>query len=212
MRTLITAGVVTAAALLLGSCETMSKDQCLAGAWGEKGFQDGSNGLPLTRFDDHAKACAQYGVVPEPTAYQSARYDGLTRYCTVARGFQEGREGDSYFGVCTPAQEADFLPAYQDGQVVHAAEAAVSSARSSVESLGGRLEELDDKITAKQAEMRQAGLTDEQRDTIRNRINEIRRERADTERDWRRAQAEVDDAERRARDVRWRFQSVYGGW
>lgn len=212
MKTLITAGAVTAAALLLGSCETMSKDQCLAGAWGEQGYQDGSNGLPLSRFDDHAQACAKYSVTPEPTAYRSAREDGLTRYCTVARGFQEGREGDSYFGVCTPAQEADFLPAYQDGQVVHAAEAAVSSARGSVESLGGRLEALDDKITAKQAEMRQEGLTDEQRDVIRSRIQEIRRERADTERDWRRAQNDVDDAERRARDVHWRYRDVYGDW
>lgn len=212
MKTLITAAAVTAAALLLGSCETMSKDQCLAGAWGEQGYKDGSNGLPMSRLDDHAKACAEYGVAPEQTAYRSAREDGLTRYCTVARGFQAGREGSEYYGVCTPQQETDFLPAYHDGQAVYSAEAAVSSARSSVESLGGRLSELDDKITAKQAEVRQDGLTDEQRDVIRNRIQEIRRERADTERDWRRAQSEVDDAERRARDVRWRFQSVYGAW
>lgn len=212
MKTLIVAGAVIAAGLLLGSCETMSKDQCLAGAWGEQGYQDGSNGLPLSRFEDHAKACAKYSVIPEPTAYQSARQDGLIRYCTVPRGFQAGREGSDYYGVCTPEQETSFLPAYHDGQTVHAAEAAVSSARSSVESLGGRLEELDGKITAKQAEMRQDGLTDEQRDAIRNRIQEIRRERADTERDWRRAQSEVSDAERRARDVRWRFRAVYGDW
>lgn len=212
MKTLIVAGAVTAAAVLLGSCETMSKDQCLAGAWGEKGYQDGSNGLPMSRLDDHAKACAQFGVTPEPTAYQSAREDGLSRYCTVPRGFQAGREGSDYYGVCTPEQETDFLPAYHDGQTVHAAEAAVASARSSVESLGGRLAELDDKITAKQAEARQDGLTDEQRDAVRNRIQEIRRERADTERDWRRAQSEVDDAERSARFVHRRFRDFYGDW
>ena len=74
------------------------------------------------------------------------------------------------------------------------------------------MEELDDKIVAKQAELRQDGLTDEQRDQIRNRIQEIRRERDDTERDWRRAQREVDDAERNARDVRYRLQRVYGAW
>ena len=37
-------------------------------------------------------------------------------------------------------------------------------------------------------------------------------ERADTERDWRRAQDAIDDAERDVRDVRWRFQRQYGGW
>ena len=95
---------------------------------------------------------------------------------------------------------------------MHAVEQALSSARSRVESLGARLEELDEKIIAKQAEARADGLTDEQRERIRNRIQEIRRERADTERDWRRAQDEVDDAERDARDVRWRFRDQYGSW
>jgi chromosome segregation ATPase len=136
----------------------------------------------------------------------------LNGYCRWERGFQEGREGDTYHGVCTRAQEEEFLPAYRDGQMVHAAEQALTNARSSVESLGDRLEELDDKITAKQAEARAEGLTDEQRDAIRDRIQEIRRERADTERDWRRAQNAVDDAERDIRDVRRRFQGQYGGW
>ena len=96
--------------------------------------------------------------------------------------------------------------------MVYAAEQVLINARGGVESLGSRLEELDDKIVAKQAEARAEGLTDEQRDQIRSRIQEIRRERADTEREWRRAQDAVDDAERDVRDVRRRFQGQYGGW
>lgn len=200
------------AALAVASCATMSKDQCLAGAWGEVGYRDGSEGQPMSLLADHEKACAEYGVAPDVTAYSSARADGLNGYCRWERGFQEGREGDTYHGVCTRAQEEEFLPAYRDGQMVHAAEQALTNARSSVESLGDRLEELDDKITAKQAEARAEGLTDEQRDAIRDQIREIRRERADTERDWRRAQNAVDDAQRDIRDVRRRFQGQYGGW
>ncbi|RZJ43480.1 MAG: hypothetical protein EON86_05130 [Brevundimonas sp.] len=71
---------------------------------------------------------------------------------------------------------------------------------------------MDDKIVAKQREARADGLTDEQREQIRNRIQEIRREREDTERDWRRAQRAIDDAEREARDVRYHFQRQYGAW
>ncbi|MNR61015.1 hypothetical protein D3C85_1826350 [compost metagenome] len=78
--------------------------------------------------------------------------------------------------------------------------------------MGNRLEELDEKITAKQAEARAEGLTDEQREQIRNRIQEIRRERAETERDWRRAQGAIDDAEEELRDVRWRLRNEYGTW
>ena len=200
------------AALALASCVTMTKEQCLAGVWGEVGYRDGSEGYPMSVLDDHVKACAEYGVAPDAVAYRSARTDGLNGYCRLERGFQEGRQGDDYHGVCSPEQEADFLPAYRDGQVVYAAERALVDARGSVESLGARLEELDDKIAAKQAEARAEGLTDEQRDEIRNRIREIRRERADTERERRRAQDAIDDAERDVRDVRWRFRSQYGDW
>lgn len=200
------------AILALGSCATMTKDQCLAGAWGEVGYRDGSEGYPMSVLADHEKACAEYGVAPDLVAYRSARSDGLNGYCRWERAFQEGREGDEYHGVCTPAQDADFVPAYRDGQVVYAAEQVLINARGGVESLGARLEELDDKIVAKQAEARAEGLTDEQRDQIRSRIQEIRRERADTEREWRRAQDAVDDAERDVRDVRRRFQGQYSGW
>lgn len=200
------------AALALASCVTMTKDQCLAGAWGEVGYRDGSEGYPMSVLEDHVKACAEYGVAPDMVAYRSARADGLNGYCRWERAFQEGRDGDDYHGVCTPAQEEEFLPAYRDGQLVYAADQALANARSSLESLDTRLEELDDKITAKQAEARADGLTDEQRDVIRNRIQEIRRERADTEREWRRAQNAIDDAERDVRDVRRRFLGQYGGW
>jgi len=200
------------AALAVASCATMSEDQCLAGAWGEVGYRDGSEGKPMSLLADHEKACAEYGVAPDLVAYRSARADGLNGYCRWERGFEEGRTGDTYHGVCTPAQEDEFLPAYRDGQIVYAAEQALSSARSSVSSLGSRLEDLDDKIRAKQAEARAEGLTDEQSTAIRDRIPDIRRERADTERDWRRAQDAIDDAEFDVREVRRRFQGQYGLW
>ncbi len=96
--------------------------------------------------------------------------------------------------------------------MVHEAEAALTSVRSSVDSLGAGLTELDEKIQAKQIEMRQPGLTDEQRDTVRNRIRELRRERDGAEADWRDARRSIGDAEYRVRDVRWRFERTYGGW
>ncbi|WP_332653411.1 DUF2799 domain-containing protein [Brevundimonas sp.] len=212
MRHLIIAAAAVGAGLALGSCATMSAEQCMAGDWSGQGYIDGQQGLTMSRLDDHAEACAKHGVTPDAAAYAAGRRQGLVSYCTPYKGFEVGRSGSGYAGVCPSELEADFMFAYRDGQVVHAAEQALSDARGRVDSLGARLEELDDKITAKQAEARADGLTDEQRDQIRNRIQEIRRERADTERDWRRAQDEVDDAERDVRDVRWRFRDQYGSW
>ncbi len=212
MRLLIIAAAAGGAAFALGSCATMSAEQCMAGDWSGQGYTDGLSGLTMSRLDDHAKACAEHGVTPDATAYAAGRREGLVHYCTPAKGFEVGRTGSGYAGVCPPELEAEFTYGYRDGQIVHEVEQALASARGRVDSLGDRLEELDDKITAKQAEARAEGLTEEQRDQIRNRIAEIRRERADTERDWRRAQDEIDDAERDVRDVRWRFRDQYGSW
>jgi len=212
MRLLIIAAGAAGAVLALGSCATMSAEQCTAGDWGGQGYADGQSGLTMSRLAEHAEACAKHGVVPEAASYAAGRVQGLVHYCTPGKGFEVGRSGSSYAGVCPAELEADFLPAYSDGRVVHEVVSALESARSSVSSLGGRLEELDDKISAKQAEARAEGLTEEQRDRIEDRVQELRRERADRQRDWRRAQVEVDEAERDLRDVRRRFQYPYGGW
>ena len=212
MRLLITAAAAAGAALALGSCATMSAEQCMAGDWSGQGYADGQSGLTMSRLDEHAEACAEHGVAPDAAAYAAGRRQGLVHYCTPHKGFEVGRTGSGYAGVCPSDLEADFMPAYRDGQIVHEVEQALANARGRVDSLGDRLEELDDKITAKQAEARAEGLTEQQREQIRNRIQEIRRERADTERDWRRAQDEIDDAERDVRDGRWRFRDQYGSW
>ncbi|GAA0643578.1 DUF2799 domain-containing protein [Brevundimonas lenta] len=212
MRTILFAAAATTAALMLGSCATMSKDQCLAGDWSGQGYSDGASGLAQSRLGEHAEACMKHGIAPDDAAYRSGWSQGVITYCTPGRGFAEGRSGNGYAGVCPAELERDFMPAYEDGRVVYAAEQAVRDAESLINSLGGRLEELDDKLDAKQRELRTEGLTDEQRDVIRNRIQEVRREREDTERDWRRAQRALDDAEMRARDVRYRFERSYGRW
>lgn len=212
MRTLFAATAAGAALLALGSCATMSEEQCLVGAWGERGHADGVGGLPTSRLDDYAKACAEHGVTPDATAYLDARESGLVAYCTPQRGFRAGREGGSYAGVCPAPLEQDFLPAYEDGRIVHQAEQTLSSARTSLDALADRIEDLDDKLEAKNSELRQDGLTDEQRDQLRNRIREIRQERENRIRDWRGAQVDLDDAERRAEDVRYRFGDIYGRW
>lgn len=212
MRTVWLSIGLIAASTVLGSCATMSEEECVAGNWSGRGFSDGAAGYAQSRLGEHAEACSKHGIAPDDNAYRAGWAQGVLRYCTLPNGFSQGRSGATYNNVCPAHLEADFLPAYRDGQIVYAAEQAVSSARSSVDGLGGRLAELDDKIVAKQREMRAEGLTDEQRDQIRNRIQEIRREHADTERDWRRAQRELDIAEREARDVQYRYERQYGGW
>lgn len=207
-RFMIAGGVVVVAALL-GSCTTMSKDECLAGAWGEKGYVDGAAGYPTTRLDDHAKACAKYQVAPNSAAYDSARDDGLRTYCTFERGWDEGRAGNSYYGVCRPEAEQAFLPAYQDGLRLHEVEAAFGTAESALNSAEARIENREDKLEAKQNELRGEGLTDEEREKVRDRIQEVRGEIRDARRNARDARDALDRAEWDLRRVRRELSGRY---
>jgi len=209
MKRALIAGVFVGAAGLLGSCTTMSKDECLAGAWGEKGYADGAAGYPMTRLDDHAKACAKYEIAPNPAAYESAREDGLRTYCTARRGWDEGRSGDAYYGVCRPEEEAVFLPAYEDGLRLHTIEEAVRTAQGALSSAEARIKDRQDKLEAKQRELRQSGLTDEARQRIRDRIEEVRGEIRNARRDARDARGALDDARREADRARFLLRGRY---
>lgn len=210
MRTVIIMFGVAAAALSLGSCATMSEDQCLAGAWGEVGLSDGRAGYGPGRLQSHAEACAKVGVVPDEAIYFAAREQGLRSYCIPANGFQVGRNGSTYEGVCPASVEAPFLEAYRDGQVLGAAERAVSDAASRVSSYASRAEELDGKIEAKRRECRDENLTPAERERACDRVGELRDEREDTIGEWRRAQEDLRWAERELQDVRWRLGALYG--
>jgi hypothetical protein len=212
MRFVIAAAVAATGVVLLAGCTTMTKEQCLAGAWGEKGYHDGLSGYRPSRLDDHAQACAKYGAAPNPSAYLSAREDGLRTYCTWESGFRQGRQGNSYRGVCSPAEERDFLPAYEDGRRIYVVEQAVSSAGGALNSAISRIESREDKLEAKQRELRQDGLTDEERDRIRDRIREVRGELQEARRDARRAEEELRYAEIEARAVIGAIGGRYGVW
>ncbi len=187
----------------------MSKDECLAGAWGEKGYADGAAGYPVSRLNDHAEACAKYQVTPNPAAYGSAREDGLRSYCTFEKGWVEGRAGNTYYDVCSPEEEAAFLPAYQDGQRLHTVEAAVETARSALNSAEARIEDREDKLEAKQRELRGEGLTDEERQRVRDRIEEVRGEIRQARRNAREARDALDSAEWDVRRVQRELSGRY---
>ena len=212
MRIIISGTVAALAVGLLGSCATMNEDQCLAGDWGAQGYRDGVEGLPMSRLDDHAQACAKFGVTPNLAAYGAARDDGLRGYCTPQRGFAEGREGDSYHGVCSPADEADFLPAYRDGQLFNAAQDAVQEAESEARRLEDRVGRLEGRLDDAQRDLDKDGLTDEQKTALRDTIRDIRQDRDRTRRQAREARQDVDRAERELWRVRRDLIPIYGNW
>lgn len=102
--------------LTLSACATMDRDECLTVDWRTVGFEDGVAGHSGDRIGQHRKACAEYGVTPDLTAYQAGRDEGLHEYCVPANGFRLGSQGGSYGGVCPTDVEVGFIDAYQSGR------------------------------------------------------------------------------------------------
>ncbi len=139
----------------------------------------------------------------------AAREDGLRSYCTFERGWEEGRSGNTYYGVCRPEEEQIFLPAYHDGLRLHEVEAAFETAESALNSAEARIENRQDKLEAKERELDGEGLTDQERERIRNRIQEVRGEIREARRDARDARDALDRAEWDVRRVRRELSGRY---
>lgn len=102
MKILLAAGASIAALLLLSGCETVSREQCVAGDWSGLGRADGAQGHPGSRIEDIAKDCGRHGISPDVAAYMSGWNEGVRLYCTPMNGFDTGRQGKALSSVCRP--------------------------------------------------------------------------------------------------------------
>ena len=209
---LILSAVLLPSALLLASCETMSQEECLKGDWGAVGYKDGEAGRPQSRLDDHAKACAKAGVAPNPGPYFAAREQGLKLYCTPQRGFQEGRVGNGYAGVCPDRTAGAFLTAYADGKLVNAAAGRLSQAESDLSSADSRAQKTERDGRGVEDELRNPKLNDEQTRELRDRLNRLRSQHSQAVEDGRRADRDRRDAQHDVEMLQNRFTPVYGNW
>ncbi|MGA8048706.1 MAG: DUF2799 domain-containing protein [Burkholderiales bacterium] len=108
-------GVWLLAPLFLAACASMNKSQCLSADWYAVGVEDGARGRPLEHLGNYRRACAEYGVSPQPERYVAGRNEGLKSFCTYDRGYANGRAGYAFSGVCPDALAANFGAGYRDG-------------------------------------------------------------------------------------------------
>ena len=96
-------------------CATLSEKECLQGDWKSIGYQDGTRGHLLNRFEQHREACADLNISPDFEAYKIGHQEGLTVYCEAGKGFELGEQVKDYNGVCPNHLEAAFLEQYMRG-------------------------------------------------------------------------------------------------
>ena len=212
LKPVITFSVLLATGAVLSGCATLSEEQCLVGDWYGIGVADGQSGYSFQRLGEHNEACASHGVIPDAALYEQGRQQGLRSYCTPQIGFREGRQGDSYAGVCPAHLEADFLAGYSDGRLVNAAQQAYQVAWNDQSNYRQQAANIESQIRTEETNLGGPDLTDEQRRIIRDRIRRLRDDRGralDLARD---AEWRMRDAEQEVNRLRARFAAYYGSW
>ena len=128
-----------AALVLLAGCATLSEDACRAGDWRGIGYADGTKGRDAAFIQQHAKACADYGITPKFEPWAGGRQEGLKVYCTPSRAWREGAQGRRLRPVC-PNEDLDRLErANSRGLTYHRIEDEIGDARREIRSINQRL-------------------------------------------------------------------------
>jgi hypothetical protein len=103
------------ATLLAGCAGGMTRADCESADWSALGFADGRSGARPKVAEERLNDCAGIGYLVDHAAYAAGRSEGLKAYCTAPGGFDAGRLGQEYFGVCPAPAEEVFLEAFDDG-------------------------------------------------------------------------------------------------
>ncbi|MFK8014489.1 MAG: DUF2799 domain-containing protein [Gammaproteobacteria bacterium] len=140
-------------ALALSGCASMSAEECHTADWRTIGFEDGAQGRTADSIRRHRKACAKAGVTADQAAYENGRQSGLRSFCQPGRGYDLGRNGGRYQGVCPADLEATFLQAYEEGRYLYDLEQAVREVENQIQATDRDLATRRDDLAAGEREL-----------------------------------------------------------
>jgi hypothetical protein len=190
-------------AVFLASCASkMSESDCAGADWSSLGERDGLYGEGEEKLSERAAQCADYGVAADAAAYQAGRSKGLASYCTPDAGFDAGRNGRAYRGVCPPEAESAFLAEYETGRRLYDLTEAVNSAErayeSALETLKSSQYDLRDAIDR----YNDGSLSEDERRKAGRNVDRLRRDIDRLEDDLPRLEREIRNADGELADYR----------
>jgi hypothetical protein len=141
----------------------MSKDECRTVDWRTVGYEDGVAGQPGDRIGEHRRACAEYGITPDLTAYLAGREAGLREYCQPHNGYRSGASGHTYFDTCPSALAPAFEQAYDEGRRLYVRERRVADAAGQIEDRRREIRRLEDRVAESAFDVIDSDATPEQR-------------------------------------------------
>jgi len=169
--------------LALTGCAGMSEQQCAVTDWRSVGFEDGVAGRAVSSVGNYRQACSKYGVAPDLDAYRSGHAEGAEVYCRPGRGFEVGRSGQRYQGVCPTESESEFLAAYAEGRHLHELESALYAVNSQISGKQNRIAQLKKDIASGSAAIVATETPAEERARLLVEIADMAKEQGEIEKE-----------------------------
>jgi hypothetical protein len=164
-----------ASASALTGCAGMSEQACLISDWRAVGFEDGAAGRSVTTIGHYRQACSKHGVTPDLDTYRAGHAEGVEIYCRPNNGFEVGRSGATYQGVCPANLESAFLANYDSGRRLYELESALQRIDSQIASNARAQESIREELTVIAASMISGETTAEERVLLVSRTAELGR-------------------------------------
>ena len=119
-------------AFLLAGCASLDKAECVNADWYTIGLEDGARGRGVERLGQHRRACAEYGVAPDPGRYLAGRSEGLKSFCTYQRGYANGRAGQAFADVCPAELSGAFSAGWRQGRDLYELDRRLASVQAEI--------------------------------------------------------------------------------
>ncbi|MDZ7754502.1 MAG: DUF2799 domain-containing protein [Gammaproteobacteria bacterium] len=169
------------AVVVLAGCATLDESECRFADWHIIGLEDGAAGEPPSQVGSHRSACAEFGITPDLAAYRRGHREGLAQFCTPARGYEVGRRGRDYEGVCPPRLEGAFLDGYDLGRRVHEHQREVSRLGSAIRANERRMERVHEEVSSRERRLVGDGTSKDDRRTLLEEIKDLQRQLGELE-------------------------------
>ena len=208
-RSIIT---LVAISLALAACTSgMDSAECVTADWQAIGYEDGAQGQGAGSFGARRKACAEHGVTPDFQAYMAGRDKGLTQFCRPQNGYQLGKKGYRYSGVCPVELEPEFQAAHTTGFGLYQRRVTVSRIGKRLRKNKRRADKIEIELVEKTAQLISTGIEITRRATIGVEIKQLAEEKVELKFKISELEREYDVAKQVYEEYRHLFAFRHGG-
>ncbi len=139
--------LIAVGAAALSGCAGFSESDCKKTDWLVQGNEDALEGrISSESLKEYRETCAAAGISPDAKQYNMGYQEGLKLFCTQDNGFEVGKDGYEYGGICPRTLEQEFVKGYTPGYELSKISADMKSQQETINSIKRAIAEINVEI------------------------------------------------------------------